>query len=68
MTTKVTSQGIIISREMLHDCDEVEIRQVGNTIVIVPVEKADSILSLGQEPVTAGVPNASTDHDEYLTS
>lgn len=68
MTTKFTSQGVTISREMLHNCDEVRIRQEGNTIVIVPIQKTDSIYGLGQEPVTANIRDASTNHGEYLTS
>ena len=68
MTTKVTPQGITISREMLRGCDEVEIYQEGNTIVIVPIQKIDSIFNLGQEPIASNVSNASTHHDEYLTN
>jgi len=66
MTTKVTEQGLLLSRDLLGDVDEVEIRKEHNRIVIIPVTAKDPILELGRQPVTSDVEDASVNHDAYL--
>ena len=66
MVAKVTSQGLTIPKELLPGVEEVEIRQEGNLLVIVPVRADDPIFKLGQNPVVCGAPDASELHDHYL--
>ncbi len=66
MRAKVTQEGIIIPKRLLEGVDEVEIRQERNVILIVPVGKADPILTLGTEPISLEMEDASLNHDHYL--
>ena len=66
MRAKVTEEGILVPKELLEGVDEVEICQEHNVILIVPVGKADPILTLGTEPITIEVDDASINLDHYL--
>ena len=66
MRAKVTKRGLIIPKEMLAGCEEVEIRKEDHRIVISPLAKDDPILNLGKHPVVCGVSDASEHHDSYL--
>ncbi len=66
MTTKVTEQGLFLSKDFLGDVEEVEIYREHNRIIIVPTAAKDPILALGQQPVVADVNDASVNHDTYL--
>ena len=66
MKTKVTEKGVVIPKEFFEGIEEVEIRKADNLLVIVPTEKIDPILALGQHPVKCGIPDASERHDRYL--
>ncbi len=66
MTTKVSAAGLLLTKDLLGDVDEVEIHREHNRIVITPVTAKDSILELGRQPVTTDVEDASVNHDAYL--
>lgn len=68
MRTQVTENGITIPRGMLEGVVEVEIRQQGKNIVVIPVNDDDPIFRIGKEPVKGGVPDASINLDENLYS
>ncbi len=51
---------------MLEGVDEVEIKQQGTRIVIVPVTDEDPIFRIGQNPVEGGVTDASVNLDKYI--
>lgn len=63
---KVTEQGVLIPRTLLHGIEEVEMRREENTIFVTPTSQADPILELGKNPVACGVADASENHDKYL--
>lgn len=66
MQAKVTDQGIVIPKGWLEGVDAVEILREGDRIVLIPVVQSDPIWSLGTEPVTCGVTDASENLDAYL--
>ncbi len=66
MKIEVTSQGLILPKELLDGCQEVEIRKMNGLIIIRPVTKSDPILELGKNPVRCGLSDASEHHDKYL--
>lgn len=67
MRTQVTENGITIPRSMLEGIDEVEIKQQGKRIVIVPVvDDDDPIFRIGKNPVEGGVTDASVNLDKYI--
>lgn len=66
MKLKVTSEGVIIPKDLLEGYEEVEIRRQNGFILVVPTAKRDPILDLGKHPVIVGVSDASEHHDKYL--
>jgi hypothetical protein len=66
MRTKVTENGILIPKAWLEGIDEVDIQQVQNIILVVPVQADDPILNLGKQPIRLDVEDASVNHDRYL--
>ena len=66
MKMKVTEQGVTIPRQMFEGVQEVEVRQDGDRVIVTPLQEEDPIWGLGSDPVTCGVPDASTQHDRYL--
>ncbi|MDQ3321235.1 MAG: hypothetical protein M3525_02065 [Acidobacteriota bacterium] len=66
MKTEVTEQGLIIPKHFLKGIKEVEIRKENSVIVIIPLSAEDPILSLGEEPVTDEITDASVNHDRYI--
>jgi hypothetical protein len=66
MRTKVTENGILIPKAWLEGIDEVDIQQVQNMILVVPVQADDPILNLGKQPIRLDVEDASVNHDRYL--
>lgn len=71
MKVKVDEHGVTVPKHMLGGADEVEIRVENGHVVIEPVGSTkandqDPIMGLGQNPVSCGVPDASTNHDQYL--
>lgn len=66
MKMKVTEQGVTIPKQMLEGIEEVEVRQVGDRVIVIPLEEEDPIFGLGKNPVTCGAPEASAQHDRYL--
>jgi len=63
MRLEVTPQGVVIPKELLEGCREVEIRKTNGFIIIIPTTKLDPILELGKNPVICGIRNASEHHD-----
>ncbi len=68
MKAIVTSQGIIIPRELLGGVSEIEIRSENNRIIIIPLPEPDPILALGSEPIDDTITDGSVNHDRYLHS
>jgi len=67
MKAKVEEQGLVLSRDLLGDAEEVEIVKEERRIILIPVAKAvDPIEGLGSAPVSCGVPDAAVKHDRYL--
>lgn len=66
MKMRVTEQGVTIPRQMLEGVQEVEVRQDGDRVILIPLQEEDPLWGLGSNPVTCGVPDASTQHDRYL--
>jgi virulence-associated protein VagC len=66
MKSKVANLKLPIPDDWLAGVEEVEIHREQNAIVIVPLCKEDPIHSLGSQPVSLGLPDASTNHDAYL--
>lgn len=66
MRTHVTENGITIPRGMLEGVDEVEIKQQGRCVVIVPVGAEDPIFRFGKNPVKDTITDASVNLDKYI--
>lgn len=66
MKTRITEQGLVISKQMLGNVDEVEIRREPDSIVILLTPSPDPILEFGKQPITVDVADASVQHDRYL--
>ena len=66
MKARVTEQGVIIPKKFLKGVKEVEIRQEGKVVVVVPKSKEDSLFKLGSHPIPCNTPDASENLDEYL--
>ncbi|MGA2063014.1 MAG: hypothetical protein ABSG67_21280 [Thermoguttaceae bacterium] len=66
MKSKVSSLKLPIPDEWLEGVDEVEIHREKGAIIIVPVREEDPIHTLGSQPVSLGLTDASTNHDAYL--
>ncbi len=66
MRAKVTDQGVLVPKEFFGFAEEVEIRQEGTVVLIVPVGEEDHIPGLGRDPVTCAVTDASRNLDRYL--
>lgn len=66
MKMRVTEQGVTIPRKMFEGVQEVEVRQDGDRVIVIPLQEEDSIWDLGSNPVTCGAPDASAQHDRYL--
>lgn len=69
MRARVTEQGVIIPKEWLLGISEVELRQENDHIVVIPIiqTERDPLLSLGNNPITLDITDASVNHDKYLT-
>jgi hypothetical protein len=66
MIAHVDEQGLLIPKLMLGNKSEVEIQEKPGCIVIVYDAKADPIWSLGQDPISLDITDASINHDKYL--
>jgi virulence-associated protein VagC len=68
MKARVTEQGVVIPKKFLKGVKEVEIRQEGNVVVVVPKSKEDALSKFGRHPVPCNAPDASENLDEHLYS
>ncbi len=66
MRTHVTENGVTIPRGMLEGVDEVEIKQQGRNIVVIPVADDDPIFRFGKNPVEDTITDASVNLDNYI--
>lgn len=66
MKLKVTTDGVIIPKELLEGFEEVEVSKKNGFILVIPTIERDPILELGKHPVNSGVSDASEHHDKYL--
>jgi hypothetical protein len=79
MKVTATDQGLMIPKEWLDGVQEFEIRKENDRIVLVPtvvippattstVDDSDPIWLLGSNPISLGIPDASENHDKYLSA
>lgn len=67
MKLKVTDVDVVIARDLLPDVEEVDVRMEGDLIVLTPLRDTnDPIWEMGDDPVSAGLSDASENHDGYL--
>ena len=66
MKAKVDTDGIRVPKELLNGLNEVEIRREDDVVVIFPHSSKDPVFSLGRDPVTVDVTDASVNLDRYL--
>ena len=69
MTTKITENGLTLSKEWFENIDEVEIHKENGIIVIAPAGKLarrDAILDWGHDPVESEETDAAVNHDAYI--
>jgi virulence-associated protein VagC len=66
MKARVTEEGVVIPKKFLKGIKEVEIRQEGEIVVILPKAKEDALFRLGRNPVPCNAPDASENLDDYL--
>ena len=66
MRTKVSENGVVISKELPEEMTEVDVRKHNSVIVVVPACKDDPIHDIGKNPVVSGVSDASENLDKYL--
>jgi len=66
MKARVTEEGVVIPKKFLKGVKEVEIRQEGNVVVVLPKSKEDAVFKLGRNPVPCNTPDASENLDKYL--
>lgn len=66
MKMKVTDEGLTIPKRLLEGTQEVEVRQEGRRLIVIPLQEEDPIWSLGSNPVTCDAPDASSQPDRYL--
>lgn len=66
MKARVTEEGVVIPKEFLKGVEEVEIRQQGEVVLVLPKGKEDALLRFGRNPVACNAPDASENLDEYL--
>ena len=66
MKARVTEKGVVVPKDFFQGVEEVEIRKTDHVVVIVPTTKRNPILTLGQNPVECGAPDAAERHDRYL--
>lgn len=62
----VTESGVTIPKQFLGGVEKVLVRKEKDVIVVVLLQKDDPIFQLGKHPITMGISNASTNHDDYL--
>lgn len=69
LNVKVTDEGVLIPKELLRGAEEVEIRQEGDQVIIIPTihgGQSDPIFKLGSNPINCGAADASENLDRYL--
>jgi virulence-associated protein VagC len=72
VNVKVTDEGVLIPKELLRGAEEVEIRQEGDQVIIIPQiiggshSEDDPIFKLETNPVECDAPDASENLDRYL--
>lgn len=67
MKLKGTDAGVVIPRDLLPDVEEVDFRREGDLIVLTRLRDTnDPVWKMGDDPVSAGRPDASEHHDGYL--
>lgn len=66
MKARVTDEGVVIPKRFLKGVTEVEIRQEGQVVVVLPKSKEDSLFKLGSNPVPCSAPDASENLDKFL--
>ena len=66
MKARVTEEAVVIPKKFLRGIKEVEIRQEGEIIVVLPKTKEDALFKLGRHPISCNAPDASENLDDYL--
>jgi hypothetical protein len=66
MVANVTNDGLLIPRRLLRGIKRVELRRGKSRITLFSAKDLDPIAQLGSKPVTCGVRDGSTNHDQHL--
>lgn len=66
MKIRVTDEGVLIPKEMLEGVQEVDVRQEGDRVIVIPLLEEDPIWGLGSNPIHDGPTDGSTEHDRYI--
>jgi len=66
MVAKVTSEGLLLPKELLGSADEVQILEEPGRIVVILQPDNDPIWNLGKNPIKLGITDASVNLDKYL--
>jgi hypothetical protein len=66
MVAKVTSEGLLIPKELLGSADEVQILEEPGRIVVILQPDSDPIWNLGKNPIKLGITDAAKNLDKYL--
>ncbi len=78
MHALMTEKGLLIPNEWLRGLEELEIRRIGQVIMIMPAASkrleiaetgencTDPLLTLGTDPIDDVLTDASINHDAYL--
>ncbi len=66
MKMRVTDEGLTIPKRFPEGIQEVEVRQEGRRLIVIPIQEEDPIWGLGSDPVTCEALDASSQLDRYL--
>jgi len=66
MKMKVMDEGVTTPKRLLEGAKEGGVHKEGNRLIVIPLLAEDPIWALGSDPVTCGVPDASSQPDRYL--
>jgi hypothetical protein len=66
MVAKITSEGLLIPKELLGSAQEVQIVEEPGRLVVILGPVADPIWNLGRNPIKLGITDAAANHDKYI--
>jgi len=66
MVAKITSEGLLIPKELLGSAQEVQIVEEPGRLVVILDPDSDPIWNLGKNPIKLGITDASANLDKYI--